>query len=90
MLFRSGLPTDIRATLEQAMRDATIFERQVAQQENDRALAGIRALKKTEVYVLTDAERKEWQKVFIALYPRFESIVGRETLAAIQQAAVAK
>ena len=44
----------------------------------------------TEVYVLTDAERKEWQKVFAAHYPKFESIVGRETLAAIQQAAVAK
>ena len=88
--FWDGLPADIRTTLEQAMKDATIFERQVAQQENDRALAGIRALKKTEVYVLTDAERKEWQKVFVALYPKFESIVGRETLAAIQQAAVAK
>ena len=88
--FWDGLPADIRATLEQAMRDATTFERQVVQQENDRALAGIRALKKTEVYVLTDAERKEWQKVFAALYPKFESIVGRETLAAIQQAAVAK
>ena len=88
--FWDGLPADIRTTLEQAMKDATIFERQVAQQENDRALAGIRALKKTEVYVLTDAERKEWQKVFAAHYPKFESIVGRETLSSIQQAAAEK
>ncbi len=88
--FWDGLPVEIRSTLEQAIKDATIYERQVAQQENDRALTGIRALKKTEVYALTDTERKDWQKVFAALYPKFESIVGRETLSAVQQAAAEK
>jgi C4-dicarboxylate-binding protein DctP len=88
--FWDSLPADIRRILERAMNDATMYERQVAQQENDRALAGIRALKKTAVHVLTDAERNEWRKVFVALYPKFESIVGRETLAAVQQAAATK
>ena len=59
--FWDGLPPDIRGILEQAMKDATIYERQVAQQENDRALAGIRALKKTEIKILSAAERAEWQ-----------------------------
>ena len=86
--FWEGLPADIRTILERAMGEATIYERQVAQQENDRALAGIRALKKTAIYVLSDAERKEWQKTFRALYPSFENIVGRETLSAIHQAAM--
>ena len=88
--FWDGLPADLRAVLEQAMKDATVYEREVAQQENDRALAGIRALKKTEIYQLNDAERGAWQKVFRALYPNFESIVGRETLAAFQNATAGK
>ena len=88
--FWDGLAPDIRAALEQAMKEATAYERQVAQQENDRALASIRALKKTEVYVLSPAERKVWQESFRATYPTFESIVGRETLAAMQQAAATK
>lgn len=88
--FWDSLPADIRSALERAMTEATIYERQVAQLENDRALAGIRELKKTEVYVLSAAERKEWQKAFRALYPSLENIVGRETLAAMQQAAFEK
>ncbi len=88
--FWDGLPAGIRASLEQAMKEVTIYERQVAQQENDRALAGIRALKKTGIYDLSDTERKAWQQTFRALYPRFESIVGRETIASIQQAVAAK
>jgi C4-dicarboxylate-binding protein DctP len=88
--FWDGLPADIRTILERAIGEATTYERQVAQQENDRALAGIRALKKTEVYVLSEAERKEWQKAFRALYPSFETIVGRETLAAMQHATSVK
>ena len=88
--FWDGLPADIRSGLERAMSEATIYERQVAQQENDRALAAIREMKKTEIYVLSAAERKEWQTTFRALYPSLEKIVGRETLAAMQQAATAK
>jgi C4-dicarboxylate-binding protein DctP len=82
--FWEGLPADLRAVLEQAMKEATVYEREVAQQENDRALAGIKALKKTEIRVLNDAERNAWQQAFRAIYPSFEGIVGRETLAGIR------
>ncbi len=88
--FWDGLPADIRAILEQAMKEATAFERQVAQQENVRALAGIRAHKKTAVYVLSDAERKAWRQAFQAIYPSFEKIVGRDTIVAMQQASAGK
>ncbi len=84
--FWDGLPPDIRGVLEQAMKEATVYERQVAQQEHDRALAGIRALKKTEVRILSVAERGTWQQAFRALYPSLEPIIGREILLAIQRA----
>lgn len=88
--FWDSLPADIRTLLEQAMTEATAYERQVAQRENDRALAGIRAHKKTEVYVLSDAERKAWRQAFQVIYPSLEKIVGRDTIAAMQQASTGK
>ena len=84
--FWDALPGDVRGMLERAMKEATAYERQVAQQENDRALAGIRALKKTEIYTLSDAERGQWRKSFLGIYPAFAKIVGPETILEIQRA----
>jgi C4-dicarboxylate-binding protein DctP len=84
--YWDALPADLRGQLEQSMKEATHFERQLAQQENDRALAGIRATKKTEIYVLPDAERKELQKALAPVYRKFESVVGRELVQSIQAA----
>ncbi len=88
--FWDGLPVDIRTSLTQAMKEATGYQRQVAQQENDRALAGIRAGKKTEIYVLPEAERKEIQKALGSAYPKFEALIGRDTLQSIRQASGVK
>ena len=82
--FWDGLPADLRAALEQAMKEATVYQRQVAQQENDHALAGIRAGKKTEIYVLPDTERKEWQKALNSVYQKFADVVGRDLIQSIQ------
>ena len=57
--FWDGLPADIRKTLEGAMADATTYEHEIAQKDNDKALADIRATGKTTVYELTDAEISE-------------------------------
>src|SRR6195952_1748664 len=53
--FWDGLPSDIRAQLEAAMKDATRYTNAIAQQENDSALAKVKATGKTQVYDLTPA-----------------------------------
>ena len=60
--FWDGLPADIRTTLEGAMNDATAFEHEVADKDNAKALAAMRATGKTEVYTPTDAENAAWRK----------------------------
>ena len=42
--FWEGLPPDIRAILEKAMQEVTQHEREIAQKENDEALAAVRAM----------------------------------------------
>jgi C4-dicarboxylate-binding protein DctP len=81
--FWEGLPADIRGQLEQAMAEATRYERDIAKKENDDALVAVKASAKTEVYVLTEAERKAWKQALLPVHARFESVVGRDNLQAI-------
>src|SRR6266568_582341 len=47
--FWDGLPADIRASLEKAMAEATVFANSVAQQDNDDAIEAMRKSGKTEM-----------------------------------------
>ncbi len=78
--FWDGLPADVRAALNQAMKEATNYENFIAQKENDDALAKVIAAKTTTVYTLTPAERAEWQKALLPLQKEFESVVGADLI----------
>jgi C4-dicarboxylate-binding protein DctP len=83
--FWDGLPPDIRTILEGAMKDATKYANGIAQQENDDALAKIRAAGKTEISTLTDAEKIEWRKAFEPVYAQMASRVGKAQIDAIRK-----
>ncbi len=85
--FWEGLPADIRAQLEQAMAETTRYERDIAKKENDDALAAVKASGKTEVYVLSETERKAWKEALLPLQAKFESVVGKDNLLAINRIA---
>jgi len=78
--FWDGLTEDQRKLISQAMKEATIYERSIAQQEGDDSLGKIRAAKTTEIYTLTEAERAEWMKALLPVHKEFESVVGKENL----------
>ncbi len=83
--FWEGLPADARTLLDKAMQEATAFERDMAQKDNNEALEQIRASKKTSVYELSEIERKSWQQVMIPVWKQFESGIGKDLLLAIQR-----
>jgi len=85
--FWEGLPADIRGQLEKAMSEATRYERDIAKQENDNALAAVKASGKTQVYVLSEAERKTLREALLPVQTKFESIVGKDNLEAIRRIA---
>lgn len=78
--FWDGLPADIRASLVQALKEATNFEREIAQKDNDDALASVIAAKTTEVYVLSEKERLEWQKALLPVHGKFENAIGKDII----------
>jgi C4-dicarboxylate-binding protein DctP len=83
--FWDGLPPDIRKSLNEAMAESTKYVWKIAKQENDDALAKIKAAKTTEVYVLPPAEKAVWRKAMLPLYQEYEGVVGKDTLAAIEK-----
>jgi len=85
--FWDGLPADIRTTLEGAIKDATDFEHSVADSDNEKALATIRATGKTEVYTPTEAENAAWRKALAPVQKEMASRVGKDLVAALNKEA---
>jgi C4-dicarboxylate-binding protein DctP len=85
--FWDGLPPQIRSELEAALAEATKYEHDIAQQENEAALAAIKAAKTTEVYVLPQDERSRWREALLPVHRQFEGTVGRDTIEAFYAAA---
>ncbi|WP_374198803.1 TRAP transporter substrate-binding protein [Janthinobacterium sp. UMAB-56] len=83
--FWDGLPPDIRAQLEKAMREATTFEKAIAQRDNDQALDAIKKSGKTQIYTLTVQEQAEWRKALAPVQKAMEGRIGKDLISAINK-----
>jgi len=81
--FWDGLPADVRGQLEQAMRDATTFEKAIAQRDNDLALEAIRKAGKTTIYNLTPQEQAAWRTALQPVQRQMESRIGKDLIQSI-------
>jgi C4-dicarboxylate-binding protein DctP len=85
--FWDGLPADIRAALDKAMKEATTFEKAIAQRDNDLALEAIKKTGKTEIYTLSVKEQAEWRKAMLPVQQQMESRIGAGLISAINKEA---
>jgi len=85
--FWDGLPADIRAGLDKAMAEATMFSNEIAQKENDDALEEIRKSGKSQVLALTPEQKAAWRKALEPVYSEMASRVGKDTIAEFQKEA---
>jgi C4-dicarboxylate-binding protein DctP len=84
--FWDGLPADVRGQLQQAMSEATKYEKAIAQQDNDMALDAIRKAGKTTIYTLTPQEQAAWRKAMLPVQKQMEDRVGKELIGSINKA----
>ncbi len=84
--FWDGLPPDIRASLEKAMTEATVYANDIAEKENDDSLAAMKASGKTVFYELTPEEKKEWRKKLSIVHKEMASRIGKELIEQIYAA----
>jgi C4-dicarboxylate-binding protein DctP len=78
--FWDGLPADIRATLEGAMKEATAFTNDIAKQQNDEALEKVKASGKTQIIALTPEEKKAWKKAVLKVHRDSEGTIGKDMI----------
>jgi C4-dicarboxylate-binding protein DctP len=84
--FWDGLPADVHAALEQAMKEATDYANKIAQEENDAALEAVKKSGKSQVVVLTPAERMALKKAMLKVHKEMESRIGKEMIEAVYKA----
>ena len=84
--FWDQLPDDVRDQLEQAMKQATDFENQIAAKENADALAKIREAGTTTIHEPTEEERREMIAALLPVHKQMAALIGQDTIDAIYQA----
>jgi C4-dicarboxylate-binding protein DctP len=75
--FWDGLPADIRAQLDKAMKEATEFGNGQSAKENEDALELIKKAGKTEIVTLTSEQDEAMRKAMMPVYKDVASRVGQ-------------
>ncbi len=85
--FWEGLPSDIRSGLEKAMKEATKYANAIAKEENDKAMAAVKASGKTTIHELSDKEKAEWRKALLPVHKEMEERIGKDLIESVNQEA---
>jgi C4-dicarboxylate-binding protein DctP len=83
--FWDGLPINLRTTLEKAMREATAYEKTIAQRTNDAALEAIRKAGTTTIHTLSPQQQAEWRRALLPVYGQMETRIGKDIVRAISR-----
>lgn len=85
--FWDDLTPEIRAELEKAMDEATVYANGIAKEENDKALAAMKAAGTTEFHELSPEELAKWKEALAPVTEEMTSRIGADTIAAVKAAA---
>ena len=78
--FWDGLPADVRGQLEKAMAEATAYANDIAQAENDEAMAEMRKSGRITFIELTPEQKAAWRKAVEPVYADMTARVGKDTI----------
>jgi len=82
----NSLPPDVRAQLDRAVKESTDFFNATAAKDNDDAIEKIRASGKTEIHLLTEAEKKAWISKLMPVHTEMQSRFGKDFIERIYKA----
>jgi C4-dicarboxylate-binding protein DctP len=84
--FWNGLPDDVRAQLNRAVKETNAFFNDTAAKDNADAIEKIRASGKAAIHVLTDAQRKAWINKLMPVHTEMQSRFGKDFIERIYKA----
>ena len=84
--FWNSLPEDVRAQLDRAVKETNIFFNDTAAKDNADAIEKIKASGKTEIHILTEAEKKAWIAKLMPVHAEMQSRFGKDFIERIYKA----
>jgi len=84
--FWNSLPADVRAQLDRAVTESTEFFNATAAKDNADALDKIKASGKTEIHVLTEAERMAWIAKLMPVHTEMQARFGKDFIERVYKA----
>jgi C4-dicarboxylate-binding protein DctP len=84
--FWDGLPAGLRSSLETAMQEATVYEKAIAQRDNDLALEAIRKSGKTRIHLQTAQEQAAWRQALLPVQAEAQARLGKDLISSIVKA----
>ena len=84
--FWNSLPEDVRTALDRAVKETSVFFNDTAAKDNSDAIEKIRASGKTEIHVLTEAEKKAWIAKLMPVHAEMQSRFGKDFIERIYKA----
>src|SRR6202041_2455606 len=76
--FWDGLPADLRAPLDRAVKEATDFFDDTAAKDNVDAMEKIKATGKIQIHVQTPEEKKAWIAKLMPVHKEMQSRFGKD------------
>ena len=83
--FWEKLPADIKPEITAAMKDATDFNDKVAEEDEAKAMAAIKASGKSTIYSPTADEKARWVKTLLPVQDELAPRIGKELIDAIRK-----
>ena len=84
--FWNSLPDDVRKQLDRAVKETSDFFNATAEKDNADALEKIKASGKTEIHVLSEAEKKAWIAKLMPVHAEMQARFGKEFIERIYKA----
>jgi C4-dicarboxylate-binding protein DctP len=84
--FWNSLPEDVRKELDRAVTESTEFFNTTAAKDNADALDKIKASGKTEMHILTDAEKKAWIAKLMPVHTEMQARFGKDFIERVYKA----
>ncbi len=82
--FWEGMPADVRTKVEEALKEATDYELQMAAEENQKSFDKLKQAGKFKIYELTDADRAQFEQAMQPVYDEFGKVITPELIDGIK------
>jgi len=83
--FWDKLPADIKGEVSAAMKDASAFNDKIAEEDEARSVAAIKASGKSQIYTPSPEDKARWVKAMLPVQDEMASRVGKDLIESIRK-----